>query len=432
IYSLGCVLYHCLTGAPPFIGNTKMETMLMHLNNAPLPVNEKMEETVIEPAFDRIVMKLLEKKQADRFQSMSEVKASLQGSAENIFLPAETQADQAQSSEAGKKAPAKKSAPPTRMILLASASVATILFSTGLLTAYFIQNNQSNRVADTIGSVRQKVDDLSDKIYEPDITFQGTIGRDVSRKHPIIDSDGLSITDEALTHLSEAQGIGLLTLILKDSPVTGKGMSYLADLKIPIASLDLTNTRVDNQAMEQIARIRPLKSLNLTGLKLNDSGMQALAASPSLIDLDLTGNDIGDDGLARLALLTTLQKLNLKANGVSDAGIVYLKKLKNLTDLDLSGCAITDQAVKEIAGLKTIEKLSLDGTKISRASLKNLARMPNLIILDLSDTNLDDLKSADLLQFKRLQKLRLHNIDLKSEEVLSFQRLNPSCSIRFE
>jgi serine/threonine protein kinase len=40
IYSLGCILYHCLAGQPPFPGGTVFDKLIRHSTEAPQPLNE--------------------------------------------------------------------------------------------------------------------------------------------------------------------------------------------------------------------------------------------------------------------------------------------------------------------------------------------------------------------------------------------------------
>lgn len=63
IYSLGCVLFECLTGKPPFLGANALETIMMHLLEKPEAT------TSICPALLSIVLKCLEKDAARRYQS---------------------------------------------------------------------------------------------------------------------------------------------------------------------------------------------------------------------------------------------------------------------------------------------------------------------------------------------------------------------------
>jgi serine/threonine protein kinase len=60
IYSLGCVMYWLLTGHMVFEGSSAMRTMLMHLNEKPVPPSQR---TAMEtPAgLEQIIMQCLEK-----------------------------------------------------------------------------------------------------------------------------------------------------------------------------------------------------------------------------------------------------------------------------------------------------------------------------------------------------------------------------------
>lgn len=66
LYSFGATLYHMLVGSPPFAGNAKV-VMVKHLSEAPQPLQEI--EPDISAEMQRIVLKLLAKEPADRFQS---------------------------------------------------------------------------------------------------------------------------------------------------------------------------------------------------------------------------------------------------------------------------------------------------------------------------------------------------------------------------
>ena len=76
LFSLGCVLYECLTGSTPFRGETVevMHSNVLHLEPPP-PSQVK---PGVNPALDRITLKLLEKKPENRFQSAGEVAAALE------------------------------------------------------------------------------------------------------------------------------------------------------------------------------------------------------------------------------------------------------------------------------------------------------------------------------------------------------------------
>ena len=77
LYNLGGVAYWMLTGQPPFATQNSVELIVDHVKTVPQPPSERS-EVPIPPELDALVMRLLEKKPEDRFQSAGEVEAALQ------------------------------------------------------------------------------------------------------------------------------------------------------------------------------------------------------------------------------------------------------------------------------------------------------------------------------------------------------------------
>jgi serine/threonine protein kinase len=71
IYSLGIVMYHCLTGRVPFNSDNPLSITLKHLNE-PLPM-ENLQRMGIPQPVEQVVVKMTAKAPADRYQSMDEV-----------------------------------------------------------------------------------------------------------------------------------------------------------------------------------------------------------------------------------------------------------------------------------------------------------------------------------------------------------------------
>lgn len=76
LYSLGCVMYEMVTGRPPFLTDTSMKLLHMHLHDKPKNFNEIADKN-IDRSLERIILKLLEKDPAKRFQSASELVQAL-------------------------------------------------------------------------------------------------------------------------------------------------------------------------------------------------------------------------------------------------------------------------------------------------------------------------------------------------------------------
>lgn len=71
IYSLGIVLFHCLTGQVPFTADTPLSITLKHLNE-PLPV-EMLRRAGVPSQIEQVIVKMTAKSPQDRFQTTDAV-----------------------------------------------------------------------------------------------------------------------------------------------------------------------------------------------------------------------------------------------------------------------------------------------------------------------------------------------------------------------
>jgi tetratricopeptide (TPR) repeat protein len=76
IYAVGVIAYELLTGRTPFAGATQQELLAAHVTQTPDPVTKYRES--VPPALAALVMKCLEKKAADRWQTAEELLPQLE------------------------------------------------------------------------------------------------------------------------------------------------------------------------------------------------------------------------------------------------------------------------------------------------------------------------------------------------------------------
>jgi serine/threonine-protein kinase len=77
IYSLGATLYHCLAGQPVYTGTNPMEIMSQHVHKK--WISPRRYNPTISFYTTRILRKMMAKKPGNRYQSMDEVIAALEG-----------------------------------------------------------------------------------------------------------------------------------------------------------------------------------------------------------------------------------------------------------------------------------------------------------------------------------------------------------------
>lgn len=76
-YSLGCVMYEVLTGLPPLVGSNAVETMSMHVNDPAPTFKESAPEIKVTDRTEQVVLKCLQKKVKQRFESAIEILEAL-------------------------------------------------------------------------------------------------------------------------------------------------------------------------------------------------------------------------------------------------------------------------------------------------------------------------------------------------------------------
>jgi serine/threonine protein kinase len=70
IYSFGITCYELACGRPPFRANSSQELLEKHLGEKPIPLTAHNKQ--VAPEFNDLIMKMIQKRPADRFSSMDE------------------------------------------------------------------------------------------------------------------------------------------------------------------------------------------------------------------------------------------------------------------------------------------------------------------------------------------------------------------------
>ncbi|WP_375767465.1 protein kinase [Archangium gephyra] len=87
LYSLGCILYECVTGFPPFVGATSGAIRKLHLRQPPTPPSVLLDEPLPEQ-LEWLILKLLEKRPQERLGYAEDVDRVLAGLGVEAVQPA--------------------------------------------------------------------------------------------------------------------------------------------------------------------------------------------------------------------------------------------------------------------------------------------------------------------------------------------------------
>lgn len=77
IYALGCLMYEALTGQPPLLGDTFLETLNKHVGEMPKPIAAVAPDAKVPQALEQIIFVCMAKGPADRFQTAEEIRDQL-------------------------------------------------------------------------------------------------------------------------------------------------------------------------------------------------------------------------------------------------------------------------------------------------------------------------------------------------------------------
>lgn len=410
LYSLGCMMYHCLTGEPPFVGDTKMETMLMHLNSKPEPINPSEGEPLVSPYLEIIILKLLEKNPDDRFQSMTEVKEAIEAVDKGLFVtpvkvdtPQSGEEEESSSTAATRVPPGPEIGPAGEVVnqLLTYRALLVMLIAISFLSmplliayiwinAYPTRSRKSPRTS-TPSKVEKRV---KEDPYKEDRFFDDAFAKNVERdSHSVSAHHDPDITDNALKVLEGHKNVRIVDLSGAHR-LTEKAMAHMKG--VGVVKLNLRKSRVKDGLAEYLPTMtdktgRPsLEELNLSETGVTDKLLPALRSLPALQVVDLSVNrNITSEG-ARAFANSKLRRLNLSKTLVGDAAMDSIGTATDLIWLDLSGTKITDAGVQKLAKLTQLQELSLAGTQITDEAVKVLANFPKLTVLNISRTFITD------------------------------------------
>lgn len=317
-YSLGCVMWQCVSGKMPFDGESAMEIIWHHATTMPPPlrplVNKEFTNDLIEA-----IEKLLAKDPKDRPGLADSILPLLErledAPDENSEVPVTT------------NQPGKSAFSPWILVLLG-------LVITGTVVVCFAIN-QKPQAHSKIETGEFSADTVSN--------FASAFATHQSNQNT---STNIEIDDNTLEKLISER------LASTDPP----------DL------LDLTRSKVTDKCFEKLARLK-LRSLNLHATDV--SSLSNLSKLKTIKELILANTRISDSAAREIAALPNLNALFLRSTNISDPFIDQIHSMKSLTLLDLSETKVTDGFTQDIID-SHLTHLLLDETAISAKALEEI------------------------------------------------------------
>lgn len=344
IYSLGCVMFEALTGRPPFMGATTIETLQMHLNQDPPSLSESTEE-IFPEELELLIERALAKKPEERFQSMVEF-------LEQLKKPSR-QREPVEYERAGN----------TMQTLPLPKSTGRFLGLAGILAIVF-----SISLVISIRSDRVQLSNLRHETIPATLTKPGDLFKEI---------EGGAYFDRAnaVPPDSFLQSKNLLHFYNGLSGVKDSNLLEFRRKDPKALALNLSQSKIVGEGLRHIQGMR-LSHLNLSTRPIKDSDLAFIADLPDLESLVLDEClYIKGAGLRHLRRLSKLKLLSMRNCMLSRAGLVNIGKLETLEVLKLSGSRVESiEHLQELTRCRSLRKLNVRDMKISPEVISAIKR----------------------------------------------------------
>ncbi len=415
IYSLGCLLYACLTGVPPFVGSNPLSTCYLHTNGArPVLRQDQLREPVDADTLDKlnqILQFLLSVRREERYKNMDEVLLDLS------LIGTEPESEEPTEPETVAEEKAITGWLVAFLCILGTTSV--------LMSLWFSLQCFDGARAE---SRRQKVDSSVATLLETSANGE----RNQHDAQEMEDLKPFAAESGKLRHFAFPRSVCLG--ILRSASEANLCLRAQGDLTFPgqdplifhpsaaclnkprylrrFASGQLEgiyaagNELLDDDNLRYSDHLKDLKYLNCHFTRLSDASLTTIAKFEQLQFLDVSHTLISHlESLPNLRNLKTLYMDSLP--GLPDV-LKELRKTSVIEALDISDISVTAHDVELLKGLRKLRRLSLHGSKIEPERLPALlTSLKELSYLDLSANRLSDSQVEQILPSLKRSHLRI-------------------------
>jgi hypothetical protein len=369
-YSLGCILFECLSGFRPFVADNPLSTLMKHVSEKPPSVVQACAgRSEISAGMVRCIERLLAKDPNKRFRSMKDVQEFLEKQCGKNGVLVEEEKRQHQ----------------LRFRLSAGIVISSCVAAIAVVGYLIASMNSQPSEREVQASFLQKQVSPLDTGHE--VVQGGEIGRWLI-ENPGARSANFShrkFRPFALTPLANCHYLTDLQLGGSDGLANG-ALRYITGL--PLQSLRLDATDVTSADMVYLNQLKDLQYLDLHLTRVDDAGLTSLSRLPRLDYLDLRHTGVTDLGIKTIATMPVLNKLLLDDTAVTDVSPLSKRPFSSLR---LKRLKLKRSNLAAIGKMKTLHLLSLDGTAITDADLLWLKGLKNLEDLSLNECpNLTD------------------------------------------
>jgi serine/threonine protein kinase len=447
IYSLGCTMFECLTGRPPFVGNMVAAVVFSQMEGEPPTLESVVGPSVVPDAMEIVMAKLLRKNPVERYQTLPELRGDLErvlrGESVAPFYVSRGQQPHRQntgvSSDGGwqpQSTQSRSGFPVAAAMAVGAVTIVALVaemalwskakpqpksqqagtMPTKVLTAKpgallkispYLQNPNASS-----GELRQFVFPRDRSLGRMKL-FSLTSGTTSSSTEPMIQAQGLvSVPRQASLALYPGRNVesnpellggfgpdDLDSLTLGDEEDwSDRHMAYVGSLT-GLRKLDIGRAAVTDKCIADINKLQKLRRLFAQDTLLTGFGLAQLKRLPFLQSLALSHSQTASIAVRRLINSKTLEFVSVPACNLDDSCMRVFGTMPNLHSLGVKdNPSITDHGLGAISHVPHLASLDISGTGVTGACIDQLAAFPALKTLYLDDVKWNE---ADKIRLRR-------------------------------
>lgn len=348
VYSLGCIMFECLVGEPPFDAPSTAEVLDLHITATPPLLEDIFSDVEVSPELAHIIYKCLAKDKSKRYQTMLDL-------ADALEKPYSLKKEELRLVEPGNETTQPPGKSKFGIVIVSGAIVLTLLVLSAVVS---IMSNPSasTDVLKTADAVKELTEDRRTKSKPVDVEL-------------------VVVKDDNATgaYISGTAGVARL--------------KKFAQSKQRKKMVTLKNLTFDVPLLKDLAVVQP--------------------RTVQCFDLDMSDKSVFE----QMHLVTSLRELDFHAcSNIEPKDLAALSDVPRLSSLLLVGCLIDDEHLKALKGNRRLEKLVLDGNRnLSMNGLLNLARKPEEppIAVWLNEGDLTKLSGGEIQELRRKHRIVL-------------------------
>lgn len=456
IYSLGCVMYEALTGAPPFHGDTALNLMMKHQTVLPCTMKEASMGRDFPDQLEMIIAKALIKDPNLRYQNfldlardLATLKAVLAAAAPRKVV---SKAHSRTVKDIPVLIPSQAREQKSKLSPLVAAACIGSLIG-GVVLGFAFSPKQKPAVVKA--PAPKQISDQAKRDYDEALsaghtrylTVEGASAQPMQvykfpnsfdigvfkYTHPMARTDNSRAAQGAITVPFAAETyLRAPASRLYSYPHMLRG--FQAD---DLHHLHITNDTSDkfediafvyDSSLALCADLKGLKEIFLFGTGTTDKGLCFIKDLPNLQSLDVSDTKVTAQGVQSLKNFSLMTYLGLKNVAGVKSLIGKLKASKRLQILNVAENDLSDGDMKELSKISPLQILTVDSNpKITNEGLKPFK---NLIVLSIAATGVTPASAATLKQMHNLRVLTISKENWPAQDIQKLVADLPNLTIQ--